>query len=257
MERERSEPAPQPRREAARRVNRAPAARRTRAKRACPAGGAPSLGAQRQAAGAEPRPSDGRRCSPCRITPRTRRQAGEARGRRGGYTPARNVARSGLLAGSCPSHLAARAQPAACNVPSMGVYASAGAGLRPAGAPRMGLRHGMGYTFSHPMDAAPRRPLGAARQARALRLQDRLASLASCGPQAPDSRAEPLRVSAAEQARFARAPRAAGALVDAATPFGLRLRSMVASLPLHGPRAPQPSPEGAGCCGVSMDVFTT
>ena len=80
---------------------------------------------------------------------------------------------------------AGSAQPAAWNVPRVGMYASAGAGLRPAGAPRVGLRSGMGYTVSHPMDAAPRQPLGAARQARALRLQDRLASLASCEPRAP------------------------------------------------------------------------
>ena len=99
-----------------------------------------------------------------------------------------------------------------------------------------GERIGMGYTLSHPMDAATRQPLGAARQARALRLQDRLASLASCGPQAPDSRGYALRASPAEHGRFAPAPRAAGARF---TRFASRLWSMAASLPLHRPRAPR------------------
>ena len=202
---------------------RAPAARRTRAKRACPAGGAPSLGAQRQAAGAEPRPSDGRRCSPCRIAgPHEARPPGEARRpprrthprserstqrvarqphsaprqprRPSGQSPrpprrvgprsdwrgvagagaagARGAAGRGLRATRCVERS------------ERGCVRLGDRGLRPLGASG-GERTGMGYTVSHPMDAAARQPLGAARQARALRLQDRLASLASCGPRAP------------------------------------------------------------------------
>ena len=214
VERERSEPAPQPRREAARRVNRAPAARRTRAKRACPAGGAPSRGAQRQAAGAEPRPSDGRRCSPCRIAGQTRRARRAKPGaRRGGYTRARNVPRSGSAVGPSPlSHgPTGLAQPVGRDLPSAGVYASAAAGsarsgasgcgvrdtrcversergyarlggrrASPGGRASCGERRGMGYTVSHPMDAAT--PCG-------LRLRSMGASRPLHGPQAPDSRA--------------------------------------------------------------------
>ena len=270
---------------AARRVapsasNRAPAARRTRAKRACPAGGAPSLGAQRQAAGAEPRPSDGRRCSPCRTAgPPEARPPGEARrpprrtyprSERSTQGVAPRAARTGggRVAGPLYVQRAERGYTrlggrglrplgaprvagcgwtAAWNVPSAGMYASAGAGLRPAGAPRVGLRFGMGYTVDHPMDAAPRQPLGAARQARALRLQDRLASLASCEPQAPVSRGSALRAPPAEHGRFAPAPRAAGARLDAlgaarlaVEPWALRARSTG-----HGPRAPVWTHRGA------------
>ena len=125
-------------------------------------------GGARQGAGCRPRAAD--RAFPATRNPQPKRV----------YSPRRTRASpAGAPRG------AGCGRPAAWNVPSVGVYASAVAGLRPAGAPRVGLRGGMGYTFSHPMDAAPRQPLGAARQARALRLQDRLASLASCEPQAP------------------------------------------------------------------------
>ena len=97
----------------------------------------------------------------------------------------------------------------------------------PGGRASGGERSGMGYTVSHPMDAAPRQPRGASRRARALRLQDRLASLASCGPRAcgpsPTSNARGAGVPASAVAGFARVGASGGGVRGVAGRFGVRV----------------------------------
>ena len=198
----------------------------------------------------EARPPGEARRPPRRTYPRSQRPAG------GGYSHAREVARGGRrpgrlrVAGNSPSAderawvctprrppgfarsgasgrgCAGGGQAAAWDVASVGMYASAGAGLRPAGAPRVGSESA--WATSSPI--------------RWTRLRSRRVAV-------PPAGAPP-----AGQARFRSRPAGRRRPIHAAPPFGLRLRSMVASLPLRErmprPARPAAPPPGGGGSGT-------